>query len=401
MHLYNNFWRLLKRHWQGMVIYTVILIVMLAIMFSQSGGLSNDVDFEESSFNIAYTDLDDSELSRSLIDYLSSNNTMTDVSGMSEKSVAEQVYFRVENYQMTIPAGFEESVLDGNGAGDIAYYSGIDGSWQTYAINNQINMYIGLYRQYINIGKTSSEAASLTMDSLLDKTEVTIYSSEETNDSSDLVAKMIYNGCQYYMFCAMGMLAMSCGVVIMISSKKELSDRIDISPNRKIVRTLSSFLGLATFAFIMWFFISIVITCIGWGTEFLKNYGWAVYLNTFMGTLVASSFAILITAFDIAENVFSMVINVVGMACAFLGGLFVPMWFMDEKLLVVSRFIPHYWYSYVNGMIANQFEYSSAKVIECALIQLLFSLLLIGATILINSMKRGTAFKVKLSATNK
>ena len=67
------------------------------------------------------------------------------------------------------------------------------------------------------------------------------------------------------------------------------------------------------------------------------------------------SFAItmLITNFSPGSNALSMLSNILGLTLGFMGGIFVPLWIMDEKVLVFSKFLPTYWYTKGNNMLGN------------------------------------------------
>ena len=103
--IFIKLFALIKRHWQGLVIYSAISLIMLGIMFSQGGLGTDSTTFEGVSYNIAYVDEDNSDLSRALISYLSKSNSMTDCSDKSAQSVAHMVSLRLYSYEITIPAG--------------------------------------------------------------------------------------------------------------------------------------------------------------------------------------------------------------------------------------------------------------------------------------------------------
>lgn len=401
MQLYKQFFKLLKSHRAGIITYAIIGIVMMAIMFMQAGGFSGDVSFEEQSFSIAYIDNDRSAMSEALVDYLSLNNDMTDVSDMSSKTVADQVFFRTYSYSFTIPEGFENSAINEVNDVDITYYSGTQGGISTYAINNQVNMFIKIYCEYIKLGKSSADAKSLTMDSLNNKTSVELFKNGGSSSSNDLAMTMLYNGTTYYAFILLGMLGASCGTVILISSEKAIAERIDAAPLKRSNRTISNYLGIVSVALFLWVLMSIAQTAIGYGTEFFEQNCVVIYINTFVVTLCSCSIAILISCFKVDDQFQNMLVNIVSMGLSFLGGIFVPLWYISDDIANASRFTPFYWFSYVNTMLIGKFEYSETKVWQCIGVEILFTILIAAISVLINVSRKGTNRKIRLLPVHK
>ena len=110
MHLFKNFFRLLKNNSTGVIIYAFIFVAMVIGVIVAAPALASETSGEayatQTSVNITYVDYDDSDLSRGLIEYLSVNNEVTDVSDRSESSIQNLVFFGLSEYHLTIEEGF-------------------------------------------------------------------------------------------------------------------------------------------------------------------------------------------------------------------------------------------------------------------------------------------------------
>ncbi|MCH4153977.1 MAG: ABC transporter permease [Saccharofermentans sp.] len=396
MHLYKNFFALIKRHWQGLVIYSAISLIMLGIMFSQGGLGTDSTTFEGVSYNIAYVDEDNSDLSRALISYLSKSNSMTDCSDKSAQSVAHMVFLRLYSYEITIPAGFGAS-------SDliINYYTGTDGGWSTYSINSMIDSYLNLYSEYLKLGMTVPQACAAADSALSSSAEVEVLSSGSDSSAEDIAKAEIVSGTRYYAFLALGMLALSCGTVVMVSSREEIASRIDVAPVKKSTRTVANYMGILTCGIGVWLAATVIQVIVGAGTEFLRTYGVVIILNTFAVTLVVCAISICLASLNLEDQSYSMCVNLTDMVLAFLGGLFVPLQYLGDNIIAVSRFTPYYWFSCINSMAEGTYDFSYVKFWACLGMQLLFAVLIFAVAILINTVRHGSNVRISLIQVRK
>ena len=113
------------------------------------------------SSDISYKDMDDSYLSRGLIEYLSINNNLNNYSDVSELRVIDLVYFRVTAYHMDIPSGFGEAITNGEESDDsqIKYSASMNnGPVVVTADDHPITTLA--YMSYTKMGYSEEEAAS-------------------------------------------------------------------------------------------------------------------------------------------------------------------------------------------------------------------------------------------------
>ena len=113
MHLYRHFWKLVQKNKSGIIIYGVIILLMISIIASSSevkfGGASDAGSLKER-LDISYVDLDGSQLSRGLIDFLSQGNTCSDYGDYAQERINDLVFFSMTSFHFDIPEHFQERI---------------------------------------------------------------------------------------------------------------------------------------------------------------------------------------------------------------------------------------------------------------------------------------------------
>lgn len=374
MHLYKNFFRLLRHNLVGVIIYAVIFVAMiLGLSMSAEAMGPSDIEYKKS-YKISYSDSDDSVLSRGLIDYLSKENEVTDLSGRSEESVLDMVYFSVTEYHMEIGAGFEESVENGEDA-KITYTTNSDMGGVTYAADTMVNNYISAYGDYRKMGYSREEAAAKADELLSVQTKAFVLAADEehvmTGEDS-----MIYTLHNFFGYLIIGFMALGIGHVIVANNNKQIGDRISASPvdGKKI--SFSNTMGLMTSGAAAWALFSGIAWVLGHDTVIYKEHWWLFLINSLVATLVACSLTSLITSFDIEHNTLNMVTNIVSLGMSFICGVFVPLDVLSDGLLNIARFFPLYWMVCANELTKTGGNIDCDRLFLYIGIELLFAVAL-------------------------
>ena len=67
-------------------------------------------------------------------------------------------------------------------------------------------------------------------------------------------------------------------------------------------------------------------------------------MNALLFTIVSLAITYCVGLFSKNAMVLSALCNIISLGMAFLGGVFVPAEIMSDKVLILSRFFPTYWY---------------------------------------------------------
>ena len=387
MHLYKNFFRLLKSNCIGVAIYVVIFLAMIfGLVGSASSMGSSDYEFKRS-YKISYTDNDGSELSRGLIDYLSQENEVEDYAGKEESRVLDLVFFQVTEYYMDIEEGFEESVENG-GEVKLTYTTSSESGGITYSVNKTVNDYIDAYRDYREMGYSESEACDKAKELLSEQTHAYVLTSEDENIVGGM-DNVVYYLHQFFGYLIIGCLSLGIGHVIIVSDTKVIRDRVSTSPVKKKNISLTNTIGLMTSGVVIWVIFSVIVWLIGHDTSVYKDFWWLYLANSFIAMLVGCSITSLITSFNIQQNTLTMVTNILSLAMSFICGVFVPMSVLSPSLLNVAKFLPLYWMSYADNMTISGtgISYDADKLILCLGIELLFAVAMSVLAMMIKSSR--------------
>ena len=382
MHLYKNFFRVLNNNKSGLLIYGAILFAMAfsLILASRTGGMGGEASFS-SSFSISYEDHDGTAFSRGLIEYLSEDNTMTDLSDAGRSKIEDLVFFRMSEMHLVIENG------------EVEYLTDYGNSGNTFLLTGMIDNYKSTYDNYILMGKTEEESAASATALLSDKTEISVLADEDAAEKRSDMAVFYLN--QFYPYLAIGFMSLGVGHTIIENNDALLNSRIESSPVSRRKMSLANTLGLSTAGIVLWLIFMVLNLVLGKDTEIISDHLPLVALNLFLSTMIACAIASLITSFDINSNSLSMVTNIVSLGMSFLSGVFIPQVHLGDKVLRIARFLPLYWSTLANNMTCSRlshFNYDADKLVMCFVIEFLFAVALAVTAAIVSSARRGKAY---------
>ena len=107
MQIYKTFLKMLIRNLPSGLLYLGIF-VGIAIVVTNNGQNKDIASFTSSKLNVAIIDDDNSELSKSLVDYISSCHNIVSINDNKEKW-ADDLFYRTVDYILVINKGFEDA----------------------------------------------------------------------------------------------------------------------------------------------------------------------------------------------------------------------------------------------------------------------------------------------------
>ena len=112
MQVFKVFFKVLwKGHKVPIIIYTIIFLV-LAFMFAYMGS-DGEKMFEQTELNICFFDEDNSEESRSLIDFIGENNNVVSLENDNDV-IIDALYYKRVDCVLIIKNGYSENLASGN-----------------------------------------------------------------------------------------------------------------------------------------------------------------------------------------------------------------------------------------------------------------------------------------------
>ena len=234
MHLYKNFFKLLKNNKTGVVIYAFIMLAMVFGLVMSAGSFmgGNGEARYDRSFNISYDDRDHSAFSEGLIATISENNEAVDMAGESLGRIQDLIFFNMYDIHFIIENG------------EVSYITAFSDNGSTYLMRNLVDRYKTTYDAYISMGFGEEEAASKASEIILDDTQISVAAEKGAAYGSGDIVVLYLN--QYYGYIAMGFMSLGVGYTVIANSNALINDRVDASPVSRKKISFSNTLGLAS-----------------------------------------------------------------------------------------------------------------------------------------------------------
>lgn len=155
MQIYKTFLKMLIRNLPSGLLYLGIF-VGIAIAVTNNGQNKDITSFTSSKLNVAIIDDDNSELSKSLVDYISSCHNIVSINDNKEKW-ADDLFYRTVDYILVINKGFEDGMAGNSYADMLESYSAPDSN-TSYIVQSQAESYIQNVSACLNSGLSMGEA---------------------------------------------------------------------------------------------------------------------------------------------------------------------------------------------------------------------------------------------------
>lgn len=355
MPVFNTFFKILKKYAKSSMIYLIVFIGVCIAFTKLGDGTSKE--YQMSSCNIAVFDLDQSEASQRLIDYLSTIHTIKLDYEDDKESLQDRLYYREIAYVLYIEEGFAEN----NKLSNIKRQGTNIGVY----IDGQIQAYLNTFAAAKQAGYDDASAYELTLKALDSKGSVSLKGKE-----SNRYGNPIYYFFQYESYVLLMIMASVLGPILVAFNKTETKNRLSISALSVRERNVQLFLGSVVTSIMIWGLFVVLCFILNKGVFGEKEL--LATINTFVFTIVAASLSSVLGNFGLESAAYAMMTNVVVLAMCFLGGVFVPMEFFGQTLKMVSRLFPTHWFILANDCIFKEGEMSD--FVTYVGVELLFAL---------------------------
>ena len=331
----------------GMILMYFGIFAFLAILIANEGGNDIEKGFTAKKVKIILVDKDQSELSGLVAKYLKKYHKVTEAEH-NKRELYEALYYQKSELVVSIPEGMEENAGTGK---KLIEYTQAPGSFSGIYVEQQITQLISGIRDYQSVGYGAEEAYRKIADSPQAKVSVQNVQGVNSRYSN-------FFRCVPYMFIAG--LGTSLAMVIFYMRRREVRNRMMVSAVPLARQNLGIVLSVLLVGILM-LLLTLVLAVLCYGMEFLQNGILFYYLmNLFIDMLLALAMAFLVGLLSKKEVVVNMCFVPLSLAFSFLGGVFMPIEYLSEKVQIVSKFIPVYWYEVVNNLLMRYSSISGA-----------------------------------------
>lgn len=342
MTVYKYFIKIALKNKGVILSYTIIFLILS--MINGSNIVQEEISFMETRLNIGIIDNSNSELSKSLKDYLGKKNNIINTIE-DEDYIKEQIFLEVADAVIIIPKDFDEKVTYKEKP--IQLYKD-DRKIESLQIQNEINKFLTFSNATYENGKFDLEAVKLALN---EKTQVKLVGadSEVKNHSANKWFKYYYNFTSYVII-AIYIAVM--GLVMSDFRNKNIEKRMKISSKKFLKFNKEMYFGQLTIA-------SVITLVFILGSIVMKGkYVGEINFGKYLINITVFSFSILCLTFlinNITGNKF--IINglstVLSLGTSFISGVMVPQQFLGKKVLMVAKFFPTYYFVRINEMTIN------------------------------------------------
>ncbi|MCR5727047.1 MAG: ABC transporter permease [Lachnospiraceae bacterium] len=371
MIVFKTFFKVLKSHSVSLIVYMAISFGIIFILSSFNNG--GNAAYSSVSQGIVIKDNDDSELSRGLIDYLSTINDVMSSDDFSEDQITDMMYFTRISNKIEIPAGFGAKFMERVESGEDVLGLTIESTKNAsarmgYSVETEMDTYLNLLAGYIKGGFELNEAHKLVSQSLSDKSAVQIVAEVKIEDDK------VFTVFQMLPYGILTMLFSAILPVILRFGSALIRKRSGISSEPMIKRQWM-LVGAATIVTLL---IVIILVAMGSGIsgEAFSGRWWLVVCNVVVFSITVVMIIVALSNFNIKPDSVPGVTNVISLSFAFLGGIFVPLEYIGGTAKAIGQFLPTYWYSEAVNEIKNGGGFE--EILNCLLIQLLFGAMVMG-----------------------
>ncbi|MCQ4922609.1 ABC transporter permease [Tissierella carlieri] len=343
MTVYKYFVKIALKN-KGVILSYTIIFFILSIL-NGGGNTQRETSFMETKLDIGIVDNSNSELSKSLIDYLGKKNDIIDTKS-DEKYIKEQIFLQIIDAVIVIPEDFEEKVI--NKEKTIEVFRD-DRNIGAYQIQNQINKFISFANATYEDGKFDLSNVSTALDEGI---EVNIIKSDNNiNQKMNTWFKFYFNFVSYII---MALYISVIGFVMTDFINKEVENRRKISSVRFLKFNSQIYLGQLTIAsFLTLIFILGSIILKG---KYIGEVNFLKYvINTIVFSFSALCLVFLINNITNNKFVISGVSTVLSLGISFVSGVMVPQQFLGEKVLTIAKFFPTYYFVKINETDISSF----------------------------------------------
>ncbi len=384
MQVFKTFMKVTKKKLHISMIYIIIFVSICVAMTLTS---SSTNEFKDSKLDISITDLDNSEASKALADYIARSNKIVELGEGKDKAL-DALYYRRADIILTINEEYSEKLEKGDTEGLFSDYR-IPGSYSAELFDSQLNQYISMVTACTAGGSSLEEACEKAAELSATEIEVeTVSFGKNINADYDNDIAAFFQYLSYILIVTL--IAGLCPTLLIMMSR-DIRNRTNCSCIT--VTSQMSQIVLGTVIFVVGLYLLLMgVAAVLFRDMLFNEKGLLAMLNGFVFLIFSMMLTLLIAVIAPSSNVINMIANVISLGMSFLCGVFVPQSLLSGVVMNIGKFLPAYWYVRANNMLAgsNGEIFSSKEFMLCIGIELAFSVVLFCVTLIAAKTKQSS-----------
>lgn len=379
MTVFKTFFKIAWKYTGTLIMYTAIFISIALIIASTSKD-STVESYTGATVKISVFDEDHSELSKGFTSYLDMQHELVTLENDLD-AIRDALYIRKTEYIITIPKGFEESVLAGTAEHTLEVYK-LPGSITAQFVDLSIDTFLSTYKAYLAGGFTGTEAYSKTLKTIDSQSEVAFYNQETPNTLPD-----IHYFYKYLLYILISITILCIGPMLILFNDSKIRDRVNCSKLSSLQKNLSLLCAssIYTLALVLLYFIVSVVL---YPTDVTADTILLRLLNLVVQAFVCLAFTFLFSLLTKKVPLLNIYSNIFGLGSSFLCGIFVPRELLSDTVSSLGRFLPAYWYVNVETALCDLSAEAYSTISTGYLVQLLYGVAVLVIALVIGQYQR-------------
>lgn len=361
MSVLKVYYKIMKSHGLSLIIYLSIFFLIF-IVFGISASQRSDIKmYEGTKPNVAVLDHDRSELSEGLKSYIGDQATIKH-DNVALAEAQDALFYGDVSAIITIPEGFADAFSSNQEAVSMNQRpDDVNG----VLLQQTINKYLDTMHTYEKLypSESVSQLHTLVQKNLNTSAQVTMSDSEEVATSA-MLRGAYFNYASYIMLVVTILMI---GLTMHSLFDSEIMKRNLIAPISQNRMNLKLVFCNLSVGIALWGLMMIMILCMVWDSM-INLGGLLEVINAFVFMLMCVSmsfmFCVISTKSKHPDDMLNGISNIVGLGSSFLCGAFVPLSMIGENILVVSRFLPSYWYVKLNDALTSAVHVNNTLIEE-------------------------------------
>ncbi|MBP7479369.1 MAG: ABC transporter permease [Spirochaetaceae bacterium] len=343
MPVFKTFLKIVNKNKSTIIMYLAIFLG-IAIPITKLIPGAAEPSYADSAEPIAVIDNDNSVISKGLHDYLKKTQRVKNIETDTD-SIQDALYFRDIQFLVSIPSGYEKSLLQG--VVPVLNTTSVPNSYSGIYISMQIEQYLSFLRIYLASGYTLQDAVQKAEEVLNTKADVSLVNDGKTLSQS---YKFTFYY-QYIPYMLLGILVQIIGLIFLSFNKEEVRRRTMCSSTTLRSRNIQLFFGCAVLGIAI-LAVVLLISFILYGSELSQSgvFPWLL-ANSLTFLVVSISLGFLVGSIVKNDNQLSALATSIAMIFSFLGGIFISQELMGNQVQKIAKFIPTYWYIASNKIL--------------------------------------------------
>lgn len=343
MTVFKNYFKIVKRHYLLIGLYSVVFI-SIAIIFS-TFDTTPQLSYEREMVNISVVDKSNSKLSKATTKYLESISTLKKIDDLT---LQDALFNSDISAILTFPSDFKENQK-------IEIQNRVD-DMNALLITRSVDRFLNTLDVYLTQNDSFEIAYQKSTSDLSEVVEVNLI--ESKNDLSLLSSSLGFFNSLNYVLSAQIILVVT---LIMNSYKKEpLLSRQKVSAVNKRFFDFQLIFGHLIMGVLIWLLyilVYIILLTNQIGEPSFK----LLLLNSFVFMISSVAFSYMISKFIRSDSAISVITNTYALGTSFISGAFVPMSLLPDFTISLAKLFPSYYYISNNHLIMDNPTFSSMQ----------------------------------------